>query len=141
MRFITVILGLLVAALLSGMCQAAAIKGTIVIAHQDVPVNSLSSSAVKDVFTAKTTYWDGGQRIIIALIDSATDDALKEISGMSASQFRIFWQRLTFSGRGQQPKKAASAAALVWLVASTKGAIALVPAGTHLDGVKPLHIE
>ena len=141
MKFFTVGLGLVVAALLPGVSQAAALDGTVVIAHAGVPVNSLSPAALKDIFTAKTTYWDGGQRIVIALLDSETDAALKEVTGMDASQFRIFWQRLTFSGRGQQPKKAAAAAALVSLVASTKGAIALVPAGTDLDGLKKLEME
>jgi hypothetical protein len=60
---------------------------------------------------------------------------------MDAGPFKTFWQRLTFSGRGQQPKKVATAAALVSLVASTKGAIAVVPAGTDLEGVKKLEIE
>jgi hypothetical protein len=37
---------------------------------------------------------------------------------------------------GHQPRKAADAAALVELVASTKGVIALAPADVELKGVK-----
>ena len=60
---------------------------------------------------------------------------------MDASQFKTFWQRMVFSGRGQQPKKADDAASLVALVASTKGAIALVPADADLKGVKKIEVK
>jgi hypothetical protein len=46
-----------------------------------------------------------------------------------------------FSGRGQQPKKADDATALVALVASTKGAIALAPLDADLKGVKKLEVK
>jgi hypothetical protein len=60
---------------------------------------------------------------------------------MDASQFKTFWQRLVFSGRGQLPKKADDAGSLVALVAATKGAIALVPAEAGLTGVKVLEVK
>lgn len=60
---------------------------------------------------------------------------------MSGGQFKTFWQRLTFSGRGSEPKKAQDAAELVALVASTKGAIALVPGDVALKDVKTLEVK
>jgi hypothetical protein len=86
-------------------------------------------------------YWEGGQNVVIAVLAEKTDAALKEVSGMNASQFKTFWQRMVFSGRGQQPRKADDAASLVALVASTKGAIALVPADADLKGVKKLEVK
>ena len=79
--------------------------------------------------------------MVIAVLPDKTDAALKEVSGMDASQFKTFWQRLMFSGRGQQPRKADDAAALVALVASTKGAIALAPLDADLKGVKKLEVK
>jgi hypothetical protein len=46
-----------------------------------------------------------------------------------------------FSGRGSEPKKTDDAAALVALVASTKGAIALVPDDTKLKGIKIIEVK
>jgi hypothetical protein len=86
-------------------------------------------------------YWEGGQRVVITVLADKTDAALKEVSGMDASQFKTFWQRLAFSGRGQPPRKANDAASLVALVASTKGAIALVPADAELKGVKKIEVK
>jgi hypothetical protein len=60
---------------------------------------------------------------------------------MDASEFRTFWQRLVFSGRGEEPRTATDAGSLVELVASTRGAIALVPADVPLKGVKVLHVK
>ena len=127
------------AVLLTGAVQSWALDG-IVIVNEGVSASSVSASALKDLYTGKTTYWEGGQSVVIAFSEK-TAAALKEASGMDASQFKTFWQRLAFSGRGQQPKKVDDTAALVALVASTKGAIAIVPADADLKGVKKLEIK
>ena len=133
--------GLVCAALLAGALQAMALEGAVVIANEGVPVGSISAAALKDIYTGKTMYWEGGQNVVIAVLPDKTDAALKEVSGMDASQFKTFWQRLMFSGRGQQPKKADDTESLVSLVASTKGAIALAPANAGLKGVKKLEVK
>jgi len=134
-------LGLLAALLVTSAFSAMALDGAIVIANPNVAADSLTAYELKDIYTAKTKYWADGQAIIIVLLPGKTDDALQQASGMDGSQFKTFWQRLTFSGRGSEPKKAADTAALVALVASTKGAIALAPAETVLTGVKEITIQ
>jgi ABC-type phosphate transport system substrate-binding protein len=141
MKFLSLKLGLLCAALFAGTVGVQALDGAVLIVNEGVPATSLSASALKDIYTGKTTYWDGGQSVVIAVLSDKTDAALKETSGMDASQFKTFWQRIAFSGRGQQPKKADDTAAIVALVASTKGAIALVPADADLKGVKKVEIK
>jgi ABC-type phosphate transport system substrate-binding protein len=121
--------------------RAWALDGAVVIANSSVATDSLTADALKDIYTGKTKYWDGGQAIIIAVLPDKTDAALQQACGMDSSSFKTFWQRLAFSGRGQEPKKAEDAAALVALVASTKGAIALVPADAALTGVKKVEIK
>jgi ABC-type phosphate transport system substrate-binding protein len=133
--------GLFACALSFSTNVARALDGVIVIANEGVPASSLTAAALKDIYTAKTTYWEGGQSIIIAVVPDKTDAGLQQASGMDASSFKTFWQRLAFSGRGQQPKKADDAAALVALVASTKGAIAIVPANTAVAGVKTIAVN
>jgi ABC-type phosphate transport system substrate-binding protein len=118
-----------------------ALDGAAVIANSSVSVDSLTPDALKDIYTGKTKYWDGGQAIIIVVLPDKTDAALQQACGMDSSSFKTFWQRLAFSGRGQEPKKADDAASLVSLVASTKGAIAIAPADAALSGVKKLSIQ
>lgn len=134
-------LGLLAVFVVTSAFRAGALEGAIVIANPNVAVDSLTADALRDIYTARTKYWANGQAIIIVLLPGKTDAALQQASGMDGSQFKTFWQRLTFSGRGSEPKKVADAAALVALVASTKGAIALVPADAALTGVKEITIQ
>jgi ABC-type phosphate transport system substrate-binding protein len=132
---------LLLGALLPLGSFSASALDAVVIANEGVATASLDAAALKDIYNGKTMYWDGGQAIAIVVVDGKTDAALKEASGMDASQFKTFWQRLAFSGRGTPPKKADDAAKAVDLVASTKGAIALVPSDTELKGVKKIDVK
>ena len=121
--------------------RAQALDGAVLIANSSVAADTLTADALKDIYTGKTKYWDGGQAIVIAVLPDKTDAALQQTCGMDSSSFKTFWQRLAFSGRGQEPKKADDAAALVALVASTKGAIALAPADAALTGVKKIEVK
>jgi ABC-type phosphate transport system substrate-binding protein len=134
-------IGLFAAVLLAGILPVRALDGAIVIANSSLAADSLTADALKDVYTGKTKYWDGGQNIVIVVLSDKTDAAVQQASGMEASQFKTFWQRLAFSGRGQEPKHADDAAAVVALVASTKGAIAIVPADTAVAGVKKIEVK
>jgi ABC-type phosphate transport system substrate-binding protein len=134
-------IGLLVALLVASSIRALALDGAVVIANSSVAPDSLSARELKNIYTAKTKYWDDGQAIIIIVLPDKADAALQEASGMTGSQFKTFWQRLAFSGRGSEPQKADAAATLVAFVASTKGAIALVPEDTELKGVKKIKIN
>ena len=143
MKTFSLKIGLVCLALLplAGAARAAALEGVVVIANEGVPVDSISAAALKDIYVGKTKYWEGGQSVVIVVLADSNDAALKQASGMDASQFKTFWQRLVFSGRGQLPRKAEDGASLVALVAATKGAIALAPADAALSGVKTLEIK
>jgi ABC-type phosphate transport system substrate-binding protein len=142
MKSFFVKIGLLTALLVTGFSSPAfALDDAVVIANSSVNTDNLSADELKDIYTAKTKYWPDGQAIIIVVLPDRTDVALQQASGMDGSQFKTFWQRLVFSGRGSEPKKADDAAALIALVASTRGAIALVPEDTKLKGVKKIEIK
>lgn len=113
----------------------------MVIANDSVPASQIAPSLVKDIYVGKTMYWTGGQAIVLVMAGNVTDAAIQEASGMSSTQFRTHWQRLGFSGRGQPPKKADDVAKAIALVRATKGAIAIVPAGTEVKGVKTLEVK
>jgi ABC-type phosphate transport system substrate-binding protein len=134
-------IGLLTALLAAGSVRALALDGAVVIVNPSVTADSLSADELKNIYTARTRYWDDGRAIIIVVLPDKTDAALQQASGMDGSQFKTFWQRLAFSGRGSEPEKADDAAALVAFVAATKGAIALVPADAVLTGVKKIEIK
>lgn len=113
----------------------------VVVANESVPVTSLDAGALKDIYAGKTMYWDGGAAVVIIVAGDQANAALEAASGMNPSAFKTHWQRLGFSGRGQPPKKADDVEKALALVASTKGAIAVVPAGTEAKGVKKVEVK
>ena len=113
----------------------------VVIVNDGVATATLDAAALKDIYTGKTMYWPGGQAVTIVVAGDKADAALEAASGMNASAFKTHWQRLAFSGRGQQPKKVDDVAAALAAVAANKGAIAVVPAGTEPAGVKKLEVN
>jgi ABC-type phosphate transport system substrate-binding protein len=129
------------ALLAAGTLRVAALDHGVVIASPDVPAAALTPAALKDILTGKTAYWEGGQAIVIVSLGEKSDAALQEACDMSAAQFKTFWQRLAFSGRGQQPKVADDADKAAALVAGLKGAIAIVPPDSKLTGVKKIDIK
>ena len=112
-----------------------------VVVNGEVAAASLSKDALKDILLGKTTYWPGGQAVIIVVLTDKTDAALQDVTGMSASQFKTHWQRLVFSGRGQLPKQMSTEDELITKVIATKGAIALVPSGTATKEAKKVEIK
>jgi ABC-type phosphate transport system substrate-binding protein len=134
-------IALLIVLSVAGTFSSLALDNALVIANPSVSADSLSAKELKDIYTARTKYWDDGQAIIIVVMSDKTDAALQQASGMDGSQFKTFWERLAFSGRGSEPEKVNDTAALVAFVASTRGAIALVPAGARLTSVKVMEIK
>ena len=112
-----------------------------VVVNSEVAAASLSKDALKDILLGKTTYWPGGQAVIIVVLTDKTDAALQDVTGMSASQFKTHWQRLVFSGRGQLPKQMSTEDELIAKVVATKGAIAIVPSGTATKEAKKVEIK
>jgi hypothetical protein len=113
----------------------------VVVVNDGVAATTLDAAALKDIYTGKTMYWPGGQAITIVVAGDKADAALEAASGMNASAFKTHWQRLAFSGRGQQPKKVDDVAAALAAVAANKGAIAVMPAGTEPAGVKKIDVN
>jgi ABC-type phosphate transport system substrate-binding protein len=134
-------ISLFTALLVVGAIRAPALDGVEVIANLSVVPDCLSADKLKDIYTARTKYWDNGQAIIIVVLPDQTHAALEQASGMDGSHLKTFWQRLAFSGRGSEPEKVGNPAELVAYVAATKGAIAIAPADAVLEGVKQIEIK
>ena len=145
MKSVFLKISLVFAVLFIDTLRASALDGAVVIVNKSVVMDSISAAELKEIYTGKTTYWPDGRRVKLAVLEDQisdkTDAALVEVSGMDGSHFRIFWQRMVFSGRGQQPNKIGDTASLMAYVASTKGAIAIVAADASLNGVKKFEIK
>jgi ABC-type phosphate transport system substrate-binding protein len=113
----------------------------VVIVDDSTPATSLKADELKNILTGKTKYWENGTAIVIVYVDQKAEKELQSACGMNSSAFKTFWQRLAFSGRGQQPKKADDVPAAVALVKANKGSIAVVTADADITGVKKVEIK
>lgn len=127
-------------ALLGASPGASALDGMVIV-HPSVTVTQLTSSALKDILTGKTMYWEGGEAIVIVYSGGQADPVLKQASGMDSNAFRTFWQRLAFSGRAKPPKKVDDVPNVVTTVASTKGAMAVVTSNASTSGVTRISVD
>ena len=117
------VLFLLIAVFL--VVPAVGAQDVVLIANADVPVDSLSASDVKNIFLGKKTSWDGGGSITFFTSDeAATHKAfLKGHVGKSANQFKTFWKKQVFTGKGKMPVSAANDQEMVSQVSGTGVAI------------------
>ena len=115
----------------------------VVIANPNIPADSLSSNDVKNIFLAKKTQWDDGQKINFVTLKSGQthDDFLKKYLGKSTSQFQRYFRTLVFTGKGSAPKSFDSGEAVVGFVTGTDGAIGYVSSATTTGYAKVLTIN
>jgi len=128
-------------AVMSPVISAA--QQVIIIANANVPVSSLTGDEVKDIFLAKKTQWDNGQKInFVTLKDCDTHRAfLKQYLQKSSSQFERYFRTLVFTGKGSIPKAFDTEEQLVGFVSSTDGAIGYISSGTATGSTKVLTIN
>ncbi len=140
-RNVNLLAALLLVAFAIGMAEAADYK---LIVHSGVGVTTLNAAAVEKIFLGKKSKWDDGTKIVPVTLakDSAIHKAfVAEVVKKAEPKFTSFWQQALFTGKGTPPKSFGSEAELVKFVASTKGAVGYVAAGTAVDGAKEVKIE
>lgn len=144
-RNFLVIVPLMLVALISvsGFFVSVAFAADVMlIANNSVGDASLSKGAVKDIYTGKQKKWADGSKIhLSAQKKNATHKVFaKEFVGKSPSQFRMFWKKMVFTGKGKEPKAFGSDADIMKYVAETEGAIGYVSSGAAVNGVKTITV-
>ena len=115
----------------------------LIVANKSVPAESLEKSELKDIFLGDTIKWQDKSKIniVVQKDGKAHSEFVKEITRKSASQFRNYWKKMVFTGKGSSPKSFDKSADLLAYVAETKGAIGYVDAGIQPKGVKVIKVK
>lgn len=121
----------------------AAINGPVLIVHPDVPVDSLERREIRDIFLGETSRWPNQERITFVTLKTRQvhETFLSEYVGRTSSQYDIYWKKKVFSGQGRMPKSMDSPEAVIEFVASTRGAVGYLPAGTSVGNAKAISIK
>lgn len=120
-----------------------AYAGVVVIANNDVGVDSLAKKDAKGIFLGKKKKWADGKKatIVVQKKGDTHNEFIKGTVGKSASQYKTYWKKLIFTGKGKQPKTVKSDADVLAFVARTSGAVGYVTEGSATDGVKVIAIK
>lgn len=124
-----------------------AAAGAEVIVHPGYPENAIARSLLRGVFGMRVRAWPDGTPVHVFVLpddDPLHDEFSKSVLQMYPYQLRQNWERLLYSGTGQQPITVTSEAELLQRVAGTRGAIgyaAAPPRGPASATVKVLHVR
>jgi TonB family protein len=113
-----------------------------IIANASVKAHSISTSEIKGVFLQERKMLRDGSLVVPVLEKSgATHEAfLRQYMNRDSEELNIYYEGLTFSGKGTMPKELSSDQEVVAYVAKTKGAIGYVSGATTTEGVKILQV-
>jgi ABC-type phosphate transport system substrate-binding protein len=93
-------------ALATGLLITSACNAEVaVIVHPSNSTASLSVDEVKDIFLGKTKKFSNGSKIIVTDHQSGSvkDEFLDKVIQKNANQFKAYWSRLIFTGKGRAP--------------------------------------
>ena len=143
-RFKIVALTIACALAASSTSIAAAQDAVKVIVNPDVDIASLSQAELARIYLGKKTLWDSGSRITPSLLHEKsplTEAFLKESVKKTVRQYRAYWKRHLFSGKGTAPKTFASSGQVANYVADNPGAIGVVDASFEDARVKVVELS
>ena len=128
----------------STLSGAAAQDTVKIIVNPDVEVSSMSQAELARIYLGKKTLWDSGSRITPSLLNEKsplTKEFLEENVRKTVRQYRAYWKRHLFSGKGTAPKTFSSSRQVANYVAENPGGIGVVDAGFEDDRVKVVELS
>jgi ABC-type phosphate transport system substrate-binding protein len=120
------------------------IQSASVLVHNSVPLQSLSQTQLRNIFTLRQTQWPDGTPIrVIVLPDSALlhQRFSREQLKLFPYQLSSIWDKHSFSGTGSRPLQVDDEAIMLQMIRSTPGAIGYVGQATAESGLKEVRID
>ncbi len=109
---------------------SAAYAEVLIIANKDVSEASLSQQEIQEIFLGKRVQWSDNSRIRFVTVGDAGVHSmfLKQYVKLSDSDWKMYWKRMVFTGRGMPPETISSEAEVIGFVSKTKGAVGYISA-------------
>lgn len=111
----------------------------IVIANTMAPVDSISTSELRDIYNGDRVFWKSGKRIRAARLpdDSSTNaDFLSIVVEKSPSQYMQHWRHKLFSGKGLPPKVLQDAEKMMTYIEENESSIGFIPVSKRISSPK-----
>lgn len=130
-----------------GLCfpffsSAASNESVVLIGSSDIPVTSIRPIDVNHIFLGKKTEWVNGNPIkFVTLKDGDTHISfLKVYIKKRPSQFKAYWNRMLFTGKGIVPRSFNSEKALMEFISENTGYIGYISGNPVNDNIKVIPI-
>lgn len=106
-----------------------------IIVHKDCSEQSLSFKDVHHIYVARKRTWVNGKRIVLATLNDGDihKQFLRQAVNKTPGQFRAFWRKLVFTGKGRMPKTFQSDREAIQYVSEHVHAIAYVDRASLVD--------
>ncbi|MFM1772471.1 MAG: hypothetical protein RLZZ71_1613 [Bacteroidota bacterium] len=108
-------------------------SNNLVVIGNNIGTSKLTQDYLKQTFKGKYSLWSNGEAVTIVLPSSKSAQAQEFASvvmGMSVTGMQKYWLSLVFQGRANPPAFHETPNDIIKFVASTSGAIAVIPANT-----------
>jgi len=95
--------------------------------------DKIDAKMIKHIFLGKKTQWNNYEQItfFVCKSDDVFDLFVKKYIGISKKQFKNYWKRKVFTGKGSMPKTFKQIEKIIKKVEQTKGSIAFIPKNDH----------
>jgi ABC-type phosphate transport system substrate-binding protein len=105
--------------------------GIVIIGNNNIPESSLSKTDIQNIFLGKKTKLDGAKITFVILKEGDVHESfLKEYLSRTPAQYKKYWKKIVFTGKGKAPKTFKTEEALVEYVKNTEGAIGYIGSET-----------
>lgn len=125
-------------------CIATSSGAVDLVVNPDVPVENLTRSMARSIFSMRMTSWSNGMPIQVFVLGDKTPlhaAFSKEILGVFPHQLRRAWNRQIFAGTGQAPAKVESEREMAEMVAKTPGAIGYISEDMLDEQIRKIGVE
>jgi len=121
----------------------AAAQPAVVVAHPDLPEDSIDEPTLRRIYLGKKTRWSDGTPVVPVMLKEGRvhEWFLEERVGRSVAKFVTYWKQAVFTGRGMPPRAFDTEDELIFYVSRTPGAVGYASRASPVDGVKILDVE
>ncbi|MFK7849236.1 MAG: hypothetical protein AB8G77_28365 [Rhodothermales bacterium] len=122
-------------------CTMPAAAQVVIIAHKDVPAESIGKDRLLDFYLRDVLSWPSSELEIVVCdlrLTGAVKDEFYRFLGKSSSRMKSIWLKRKLAGEGDPPEFFQTEEELLQHVANTPGAIGFVHPSKVTDNVKVL---
>ena len=114
-----------------------------IIAHPDVPVDSLTKNKLLDLYTGDVKKWKNNQRIVAFDLKPKLEirNEFYRLLGKTSSRMKSIWLKKMLAGEGDPPAALESETSILQKIARTPGAIGFVSESIVNNSVKVIVLE